>query len=163
MYVKTVLTFGEKPSPAKAKIALRKTVQESQATNPDVAKVLTNNFYMDDICDSVDTVEEAQRLSKDIDSVLKEGGFSFKGWISNKDLINTDRQKISDVTEVFEGEDDDKVLGVVWNPRTDELLFKVNADSFKTLDLTDQGQVMLTKQVIHRGYHMSACGYECYL
>ena len=74
MYVKTVLTFGDKPAPAMAQIALRKTAQESQATHPEAAKVLTNNVYMDDICDSVDTVEKAQELSNDIDSVwLKEG------------------------------------------------------------------------------------------
>lgn len=37
-----------------------KTAQESQATYPDAAEVLTNNVYMDDICDPVDTVEKAQ-------------------------------------------------------------------------------------------------------
>lgn len=46
---------------------------------------------------------------------------------SNKD----DREKISDVTGVFDGEEEDKVLGVVWSHRTDKLLFKVKADSFK--------------------------------
>jgi len=50
VYVKTVLTF---------------------ATNADAAEVLTNNVYTDDICKSADTVREAQRLRKDIDSVLK--------------------------------------------------------------------------------------------
>ena len=54
-YVKTVLTFGDKPAPAMAQIALRKTAQASQKASPDAAKVLINNVYMDDICDSVDT------------------------------------------------------------------------------------------------------------
>ena len=75
------LTFGDKPAPAMAQIALRKTAQESQATYPDAVEVLTNNVYTDDICDSVDTVEKAQGLSNDIDSVLAKGGFSVKGWI----------------------------------------------------------------------------------
>ena len=66
-YVKTVLTFGDKPALAMAQIALCKTVQESQATYQDVAEVLTNKVYMDDICDPV---EKAQGLSNDIDSVL---------------------------------------------------------------------------------------------
>ena len=92
MYVKMVLTFGDKPVPVMAQIALRKTAQESQATNPDVAEVFTNNVYMDDICDSVDTTEEAQRLSQDIDSVLAKGGFSTKGWISNKDLTKNKKE-----------------------------------------------------------------------
>ena len=85
VYVKTVLTFGDKPAPAMAQIALRKTAQERQATNPDAAEVLTNNVSMDNICDSVDTVGKAQELSNDIDSVLAKGRFSVKGWISNKD------------------------------------------------------------------------------
>ena len=87
-----------------AQIALRKTGQESQATNPEAAEVLTNNVYMDDICVSVDTVEKAQELSNDIDSVLSKGGFSVKGWISNKDMPKgNEMEKNSDVTEVFEG------------------------------------------------------------
>ena len=125
VYVKTVLTFGDKPAPAMAQIALRKTAQESQATNPDAAEVLTNNVYMDDICDSVDTVEKAQGLSNDIDIVLAKGGFSIKGWISNKDMSKGNRkEKISGVTEVFEGGAEvDKVLGVLWDHGTDELRF----------------------------------------
>lgn len=71
MYVKTVLTFGGKSSPAIAQNALRKASQESQATNADAAEVLTNNFYTDDICEFADTVKEAQRLRKDVDSMLK--------------------------------------------------------------------------------------------
>lgn len=60
-----------------------------------------------------------QRLSNDIDSVLAKGGFSAKGWISNKDVSKgSGKEKISDVTQVFEGEAEvDKVLRVVWNHR----------------------------------------------
>lgn len=86
VYVKTVLTFGEKPAPAMAQIALRKTAQDNMADYPEAAEVFTNNVYMDDICDSVDTVQEAQKLIQDIDKVLKTGGFNVKGWISNKML-----------------------------------------------------------------------------
>ncbi|KAK3744502.1 hypothetical protein QZH41_006345 [Actinostola sp. cb2023] len=77
-YVKTVLTFGDKPAPEMAQIALRKTAQASQKASPDAAKVLINNVYMDDICDSVDTEEEARKLAEDIDSILEKGGFRVK-------------------------------------------------------------------------------------
>lgn len=79
-FVKTVLTFGDKPAPAMAQIALRKTAQEGQATNPKAVDVLTNNVYMDDIRDSVNTIKEAQGLSNESTafwlkevSVLKKG------------------------------------------------------------------------------------------
>ena len=64
VYIKTVLTFGDKPTPAMAQIALRKTAQLNKDKFSQAAEVLTNNVYMDDICESVDTVKEAQRLTK---------------------------------------------------------------------------------------------------
>ena len=58
-YVKTVLTFGDKPAPAMAQIALRKTAEEGERLSPHAAKTLKSNTYMDDILDSVHTVQEA--------------------------------------------------------------------------------------------------------
>lgn len=51
--------------------------------------------------------------------MLAKGGFSAKGWISNKDVSKgSGNEKISDVTQVFEGGAEvDKVLRVVWNHR----------------------------------------------
>ena len=41
---------------------------------------------MDDICDSVPTVESAQQLTKDLDDILAKGGFKVKEWLSNETL-----------------------------------------------------------------------------
>jgi hypothetical protein len=43
-----------------AQIALRKTAKEAENCYPDAAKVITDNTYVDDICDSVHTVDEAK-------------------------------------------------------------------------------------------------------
>ena len=48
--------------------------------------MLPKNSYMDDICGSVDTVVQAQELTKDLDKVLENGGFGVKCWTSNKVL-----------------------------------------------------------------------------
>lgn len=114
---------------------------------PEASEVLTNNVYMHEICDSVDTVEKTRSLSKDFDSVLAKGGVIIKGWVSNKDLAKNVKERISEVTEVFE-EGEDKVLGVVWNHRTNELRFKVKKDLFKPTEIPSKGQVMLTKKAI---------------
>ena len=66
-----------------AQIALRKTAEEVKEAFP-AAQVILDNTYMDDICDSVPTKEEAHHLTRDIDSVLETGGFRVKGWVSNK-------------------------------------------------------------------------------
>lgn len=129
-YVKTVLTFGDKPAPTMAQIALRKTAQENKAGYPEAAEVLTNNTYMDDICESVDTEKEARKLTNDIDTVLKTGGFRVKEWISNKILkekVNGDAEK---EINMFKG-DEEKVLGTLWNFKTDKFHFRVAADDQK--------------------------------
>ena len=77
IYVKTVLTFGDKPAPAMAQIAFQKTAEEAKEAFP--AALIQINIYMDDICDSVPTKEEARDLTRDIDSVLETGGFRVKG------------------------------------------------------------------------------------
>jgi hypothetical protein len=84
IYVKTVLTFGDKPAPAMAQIALRKTAEENQDLYPEGASFLKKNSYMDDIRDSVTTVQEASKLTKDLDHVLESGGFNLKGGYQTK-------------------------------------------------------------------------------
>jgi len=45
VYVKTVLTFGDKPAPAMAHIALRKIAGEAKEKFPEAAQVLKDNTY----------------------------------------------------------------------------------------------------------------------
>ena len=81
VYVKRVLTFGDKPAPAMKQIALRKIAEEAKGAFPAEAREIQDNTYMDDICDSVPTKVEPRDLTRDIDSVLETGGFRVKGWV----------------------------------------------------------------------------------
>ena len=80
VYVKTVLTFGDKPAHAMAQITLRKTAHQAKSSYPEAAQVLKNNTYMDDICDSVHSVQPAKQLTTDLDEVSLKSGFQVKGW-----------------------------------------------------------------------------------
>ena len=66
-----------------AQIALQRSAEEAKEAFPGAAQVIQDNTYMDDICDSVPTKEEARHLTRDIDSVLEMGGFRVKGWVLN--------------------------------------------------------------------------------
>ena len=79
VYLKKVLTFGDKSAPAMAQIALRETAEENKNDYPEAASTLTKNSYNHDICDSVDTVMQAQKLTGNLDKVLASGGFGVKG------------------------------------------------------------------------------------
>ena len=151
VYVKTVLTFGDKPAPAMAQIALKKTGQENEECFPEAAKVIERSTYMDDICESVNTRNEAQRLTKDIDKVLQSGGFKVKGWTSNKELIENEHKEVDrESTVSFQENITEKVLGIVWGSKADELHFKVESDLLKAIiekghNATD---VKLTKRTL---------------
>eukprot|EP00112_Aurelia_sp_Birch-Aquarium-sp1_P026220 Seg9160.2 transcript_id=Seg9160.2/GoldUCD/mRNA.D3Y31 product="hypothetical protein" protein_id=Seg9160.2/GoldUCD/D3Y31 len=151
VYVKTVLTFGDKPAPAMAQIALRKTAEECKEIKPEAAKVQTKYVYMDAICESVDTVEEAKKLAEDIDIVLKNGGFQVKGWISNKEIYKESQHEVeSDTIKMLQGEADEKVLGIAWDRKSDTLSLKVKSDLMKLIDEEEHlpENVTLTKRKI---------------
>ena len=102
---------------------------------------------MDDICDSVDTVKEAHRLTKEMDEVLKTGGFSVKGWISNKMLTKGVKPNTEKGINVFEGEVE-KVLGTTWNSKTDKFHFEVRASLLKVIETLRHVPMKMTKRMI---------------
>ena len=118
-YVKTVLTFGDKPAPAMAQIALRQTAKEGSHVSQRAAATITDNSYMDDICDSVHTVEEAQTLIKEVDNMLENGGFNIKEWLSNKDLDQQSENRPEGEMKPLQQNSGEKVLGVAWNCTND--------------------------------------------
>ena len=127
-----VLTFGDKPAPAMAQVALRKTAEEGECENPRAAQAIKNNSYMDVILDSVTTNEEATGLMKAIDDVLEKEGFQVKGWQSNGELYKTNDQKDGKDINVPQGKQDAKVFGMVWNNKDDVLKYKVEVPKHDT-------------------------------
>ena len=146
MYVKTVLTFGDKPAPAMAQTALRKTAKEKRDEYPEAAETLIKNSFMDDICDSVDTVNQAKKLTQDIDKVLECGGFSVKGWTSNEAFTETPNLERGFKTPQAEREG--RVLGLVWNCNTDEFRFKVKLEFVSPTDPSVHLKPKITKRRI---------------
>ena len=87
-------TFGDRPSPAMAIVALHKTAKLKEEDEPNAAETIIKNTYMDDICDSVNSVAEANKLMSAIDNVLDNGRFKVKGWASNATKDNSSKDVI---------------------------------------------------------------------
>eukprot|EP00794_Sanderia_malayensis_P000823 gene823-120_t len=139
VYVKTVLTFGDKPAPAMAQSALRKTAKKNEHLAPDAARVLIENVYMDDICESVNTVQEAKKLAEDIDSIVKDVGFQVRGWAPNKDLIEKSPDvSVPEKIKMLENEAEEKVLGIVWDRKSETLSLKVESELMKFIAEEEQ-------------------------
>ena len=131
IYVMQVLTFGDKPSSAMAQTALKKTAEECEVMYPEAAKLIKSNTYMDDICESVHTQDEARKLTQEVDTVLKTGGFSVKEWSYSDTKADTPDQ--DDCS--FVNSQQEKVLGVVWRKEDDVLTYKF---ALKEDDACDQ-------------------------
>ena len=147
-YVKTVLTFGDRPSPTIAITAMRKTADLNEEYKPQAAESIRKNAYVDDICDSVCSVQEANALTSDIDEVLQSGGFRVKGWITSGKADNG----YTDEIVLGNKGDAEKVLGTVWHPEEDEFSFKVkdhfSQESSHPSNVDLPQPVKLTKRLI---------------
>lgn len=68
---------------AMAIVAMHKIAEMKEEIKLKAAEAIKKNTYMDDICDSKASKQEARTLTSDIDEVLDAGGFRMKEWMSN--------------------------------------------------------------------------------
>ncbi|XP_071509125.1 uncharacterized protein [Diadema antillarum] len=146
VYVKQVVTFGDKPAAAIAQVALRRTAEEGKSKHPEAAMVLERDTYMDDVCTSVKSSEEAKELTKNIDAVLAEGGFKVKGWLSNIPMKGDETK--SNEMNVLEALTEEKVLGAVWKHETDEFSYQVKSTLLQSEAEKDDSCKLTKRQIL---------------
>ena len=126
-YVKTVVTFGDRPAPMMAITEMWKTANTKKEEKPRAAEAILKNTYLNDICDSVN-IQVAKALMSDIHGVLNVGGFHVKLWISSAQ--SHVKENPSEVT--IGGESlVKKVLGTVWLPQEDMFTFTIKLELAK--------------------------------
>ena len=138
-YVMTSVNMGDRPSGTIAMIALRKTAEMSKYECPRACETILSNSYMDDIPDSIDTVEEAKEVMNEIDEVLGKGGFKVKEWIysgsvqKSTTFVDHNEQR---AVQLFTGSsivfnDTERVLGLGWDPGSDMVRYDVKLNFSK--------------------------------
>lgn len=151
-YIMQVMTFGATCSPSSAQYVMTQNAQRFSNTHPRAVKAITDHHYVDDLLDSVDTVEEAIKLAKDIRLIHSQGGFEIRNWISSHAPV---------VEALHEAEclskknlspnpncDAEKVLGMWWLTNKDAFTFLVRLDRFDQEILT--GRRKPTKREVLR-------------
>ena len=68
----TTVTFGDKPSPTAAIITLRHVAREHAPDDDKLQKVIVEQFYMDDLNESVSNAEDALELKSKLMSNVKK-------------------------------------------------------------------------------------------
>lgn len=120
-YALTAVPFGDVCSPVIAVFAMRQTAEKYKKTFPKAANIILKDSYMDDIVQSMNNSKEAYETMKDTEFILKQGNFHIKDWI-----VSGQSQEENDID--LSGTSGDKVLGIVWNPKKDEIHFKMNVN-----------------------------------
>lgn len=88
---------------------------------PEASQVILDNSYMDDIIDSVNNGTKVKQTTDDIEKLLNKGGFKLKEWTYSEDRSSRHEPKIPMEPSTAA----EKVLGVIWDPTTDNFHYKV--------------------------------------
>ena len=110
----TRVNMGDKPAGAIAIEAKDLMADLFQHDHPDAATFIKASAYVDDLVDSVESLQVAQDLAQGADRILSKGGFKVKSWAFRG----------RNVPEA--SSEEQKVLGVHWIASKDVVLFKVH-------------------------------------
>ncbi|KAJ8977063.1 hypothetical protein NQ317_017225 [Molorchus minor] len=93
---------------------------------PLASQVLLEQCYMDDILGVADTSTELIQLYSDLQRLLNSSGFHLHKWCSNSEVLIDRILKENSLTHDIKFDDTpNKVLGLKWNPRTDEFCISI--------------------------------------
>ena len=120
VYVMTSVSFGDKPAGNIAMAAFHKTAEYAKQIYPEAASTILRNTHVDDVIDSFGDAATAEKVMKEIDELIKRGGFAIKGWVTSdsKSIDETEYTKIL-------LKEDHKVLGMVWERSADEFKYHI--------------------------------------
>lgn len=125
-YWRTTVIFGMASSAYNACRAMIQCARDNAAQFPEAARAIEDSFYMDDGLSGAETIELAQVLCREMDHVLKQGGFELRDWSSNCRKIEELMKSNAEPIVEFEAEDSTKLLGLNWIKARDELAIRVN-------------------------------------
>ena len=125
------VSFGLKCSPYLAMRVVRKLASDEGNKFPDAARVVTNYCYMDDIVHSVHSHEQAHELYTQLIEMFASAGFNLTKWVSNSSEF---LQRIPENARAFkninfDADSETKLIGLRWNPATDEFHFKTKSNT----------------------------------
>jgi len=155
----TRAVFGVSSSPFLLNATISHHLNKYRDRYPGLVETLLNSIYVDDVTCGVNTEEEAYQLYAVSTRLFVEGGFNLRKFMTNSQLLqqritahvqNLGHSKSvaatqSDVVKenatyastLFSGEmsDNQKILGVSWNPVIDTLVFDIRATAMALLTL----------------------------
>ncbi|XP_075553573.1 uncharacterized protein LOC142586207 [Dermacentor variabilis] len=126
-YRMTRVPFGVTCSPFLLAATLSHHLKTVQEKFPRTAKILSDNLYVDDLVTGADSVEEAERIIRESQSILKAAGMNLRKWRSNYPELIASFAETESAQKTLPELGPTKILGVEWRPDTDEFVFEMTA------------------------------------
>jgi hypothetical protein len=126
-FLMTSMIFGATCSPTSAQYVRNKIAEDVLQNQPETARSIKENFYMDDYLESFNCENSAQTTITRVYNLLKRGQFELTNWASNKPAILEKfpaHLKTSSTVDIIRAQNNEKVLGVSWDPKTDQFVLK---------------------------------------
>ena len=118
-YEYTSHIFGATDSPCIDSYGLQKTTRDNEEQFPDARKYVERNNYMDDLYDSTNSLEGAQKILQEMRNVLSKGDFNLTKWHSSSpEFLSSIKRKIRLHLDNALHQNQ-KVLGLPWNAALD--------------------------------------------
>ena len=130
VYRMTSLIFGSKSSSASAQYVRNVNAARFAKQYPDAARIIENDFYVDDLLSGASTVEEATRLIREINEISISGNFTLAGWASNARRalagVHECERSSAPISLEKSGMTTHRLLGLSWTPESDTLGFNLS-------------------------------------
>ncbi|XP_053686369.1 uncharacterized protein LOC128735915 [Sabethes cyaneus] len=127
-YQLQTVTFGTASAPYLATKTLQRLAKDAAERFPAAAGPVTDDFYVDDFLSGASDVKTALLLRREVFAMLESAGLPIKKWASNSlevlEDIPPEDQAIQPWYDL-QVEQSVSTLGLVWEPRSDSLGFKV--------------------------------------
>ncbi|XP_072948717.1 uncharacterized protein [Epargyreus clarus] len=133
------VTFGTASAPYLAVRTLMQLVKDEGDEYPEAAKILKEDFYVDDLMSGCDLPCQAIKICRDLKQLLSLRGFELKKWASNNaDLImSIEPSERSAHTQIDLNVDGKvKTLGVLWDLERDQIEYNLPLHSLQCSNIT---------------------------
>lgn len=130
----TTVTYGINSSTFQANRTLIQLAADYRDDYPQAVPILRKGRYMDDITSGGHTLSEAFEKKAQLISLLKEGGFELRKWLSNYPQLLSDLPKdhLATASEpLFETNVSVQVLGISWQAAKDSFVFQIDSQAIQ--------------------------------
>lgn len=126
VYELNTVTYGTASAPYLATRCIKQLSKDNSKKFKLASKIISRDFYIDDLISGADTIERAANLISQISKILASGHFNLTKWCSNKPQVLKNVQTTDQISNYINiGETTDtKLLGLQWNIMSDKLKFK---------------------------------------